>query len=186
MKRLFKFRYPKLFFLLVFIILAYIIFSNPVISSQILEKFNNPFGFFLAGIVYAFGFTSPFAIGFFLTVSPANILLYGLIAGAGALCADLIIFHIIRFSFMDEFNKLKKSKTLKFIDKEIERETGPRLFHYLGYVFAGFIIASPLPDELGVMLLSGLTKIRTIPFSILCIILHTIGVLAILYLGVIF
>jgi hypothetical protein len=185
MKRLFKFRYPKLFLLVIFIILAYVIFSNPIICLPISENFNNLWGFFLAGIVFAFGFTAPFSIGFFLTATPPNILLYGFIAGLGALCTDLLIFHFIRFTFLDEFKRLEKSKPIKFIDKEIEKETGPRLFHYLGYIFAGFIIATPLPDEIGVMLLSGLTKIKTIPFAILCICLHTIGILAMMYLGVI-
>jgi len=84
---------------------------------------------------------------------------------------------------MDEFKKLEKEKLIKKIDGEIEKEVGPKLFHYLAYVFAGLVISSPLPDELGVMILSGLTKIKTIPFMIISFTFNTFGVLVMLYLA---
>lgn len=165
------------------VIITYLIFRNPVISSKISFLFNNPLGFLIAGLLFSFGFTTPFSVGFFLTAHPSNIFFSALIAGSGALIADLIIFHIIRFSFMDEFKKLEKEKLIKKIDGEIEKEVGPKLFHYLAYVFAGLVISSPLPDELGVMILSGLTKIKTIPFMIISFTFNTFGVLVMLYLA---
>jgi uncharacterized membrane protein YdjX (TVP38/TMEM64 family) len=50
------------------------------------------------------------------------------------------------------------------------------------YAFAGILIASPLPDEAGVIMLAGLTKIKTWALAIISIILNTIGILIMLSL----
>jgi uncharacterized membrane protein YdjX (TVP38/TMEM64 family) len=51
---------------------------------------------------------------------------------------------------------------------------------YILWSFAGLLIASPLPDEIGVTLVSGLTEIRLRTFAALCFVLNTIGILIIL------
>jgi len=50
-------------------------------------------------------------------------------------------------------------------------------------IFAGFVIASPLPDEIGVSLLAGTTKISTRTFAILSYFLNTAGIFIVLLAG---
>jgi len=182
-KRLFKFKYSKILWLVVSIILTYIIFRNPSVSSFVSHLGNlSYFGVFIAGLLFSFGFTAPFAAGFFITLNPENILLVGVIGGIGALVSDLLIFSFIKVSFKNEFNKLRKTKLVRSIDKTIERGLGKKIKVYLMYVFAGFLIASPLPDEIGVIMLAGLTKIKIGLLVVLSFILNTFGIVVLLWL----
>ncbi len=181
MKKLFKFKYLKLALLIIAIISAYIIFTNPNAYDFLSALgFLSYFGVFIAGILFSFGFTAPYSVGFFLLYETENILLAGIIGGLGAMLADLTIFSIIRFSFMDEFNKLKKTRLIKKLSAITERNYIRQIKIYLAYIFAGIIIASPLPDEIGVTMLSGLTKIKPLTLSIISFILNTIGIIVLL------
>ena len=182
-KKLFKFKYPKIILLIVTIILSYIVFRNPSISDYISHLGNlGYFGVFLGGILFAFGFTAPFSVGLFILLNPTNIWLAGIIGGFGALISDSLIFKFIKISFEDEFNRLKKTKTIKSIGFMIHRSVGETIKVYLMYVFAGILIASPLPDEIGVIMLAGLTKINFNVLAILSFILNTSGIFLILSL----
>src|SRR3989344_3878099 len=110
----FRYKYPKLIILCLSIILAYIVFSDPSFSSYVsgLQKFGYV-GVFFAGIFFSFGFSSPFAIGYFLTVQPPSILIAFLVGGFGSLIADIFFFKIIKSSFIDEFENLKKEKPIR-------------------------------------------------------------------------
>jgi len=177
-----RFKYPKLALLTLAIIAAYIIFRNPVISQHLSNL--NGFGylaFFIAGILYAFGFSAPFATGFLIVSNPANIWFAGIIAGIGALISDLLIFNFIRISFMDEFKNIKSSKIIKNTGKLIERGLGNKIRLYLLCILAIIVIASPLPDEAGVIMLAGLTRISQKSMALLGFTLNTAGILVILF-----
>lgn len=181
MKRLFKLKYPKTILLILCIFAAYIIFSNSAITEII--SHSGSFGYlgsFIAGLFFSFGFTTPFSIGYFLQLNPENILVNALIGGFGAMISDLFIFSVIRFSFLDEFNKLEKTKPIKYISNLIDKSFGHKIKSYLLYIFAGIIIASPLPDEVGVTMLAGLSKIKPISLGILSFIFNSLGILIIL------
>jgi len=184
MKRLFKFKYPKLLILALSIIAAYFIFTNPFIIEKLSRLNSLSYHVsFIAGLLYAIGFTSPIAVGFFLTASPANILAAALLGGLGAMLADLLIFKIIRISFMDEFTRLEKTKPLKEARYLMDKYIGHHIKIYLLYGIAGIIIASPLADEIGVIMLAGLTKIKPIPLAIISYIMNSLGILVILLIG---
>ena len=156
-----NFKYPKLFLLLVLTITAYFLFSNPKISSFISNLNSLGYlGTFIAGFFFSFGFSTPFSTGFFITLNPENIYFAAILGGFGALIADLIIFNFIKFSFTNEFQKLKKSQFIKFQNKAITWTFGKKIKTYLLFAFAGILIASPLPDEAAILVLAGLTKIK--------------------------
>jgi len=181
MKNFFKFKYPKIFGLIIAIIFAYLIFSNAFVKDSISGL--DDWGYlnaFIAGVFFAFGFTSPLSAGLFITLNPENIWLVGVIGGLGAMLGDLFILQFIRFSFMDEFKKLKKEKISKEIEKSISKTLGNKMKIYLMYAFAGILIASPLPDEAGVIMLAGLTKIKPYILSVISFALNTIGILVLL------
>lgn len=160
--KLFKFKYPKLLGFVFAIILAYWIFSKPVVE-EFFFGLGNGWGYLgvaFAGFLFSFGFTTPFSIGMFIMLSPSNIYLAAILGGFCAMLADLIIFNFVRFSFMDEFKRLERTSVMKQASRLIEYSLGHKLKVYFMYAFAGLIIASPLPDEAGVIILAGLTKIK--------------------------
>ncbi len=184
LRRLFHFKYPKLAILLLSTILAFEIFSLPNVQGYIthLAAFDY-ISFFLAGMLFAFGFSTPFAIGFFWTASPTNIPLAVILGGLGGLVADLFIFRMIKLSFMDEFRSLEKLRVIKNVEHLWRKSFKYKVRMYLLYVFAGIVIASPLPDEFGVSMLAGLTKIKTRVLAIISFIMNSLGILALLLIA---
>ena len=182
-RKIFSFKYSKLFLLIISIIIAYILFSHKNLISYI--PLTGYLTSLIGGFLVAFGFTAAFGIGFLLNANPQNIFLAAVIGGIGGVISDLLIFKFIKFSFMDEFNEIKNTHTIKIIRKIIHKNQSLLIRHYLLYIFAGIIIVSPLPDELGISMLAGLTTINTKTLAIVSFILHTLAILLILYLGVI-
>ncbi len=180
-KILSKIKYPKLLFLIFTFVIAYLIFTGRDFSP-----FHNfvlglgYFGTFLAGIFFTYGFTAAPATAILLMLAKEqNILFAGFIAGFGALIGDLLIFKFIRYSFADEIEKLSKEKAINHINNKI-----PTLLKkYFVPVLAGFIIASPLPDEIGVSLLAVSRSISTKFFFVLSYSLNTAGIFVILLIG---
>ncbi len=184
-KLLKKIKYPKLLLLFLTFILAYIIFKErsfiPFHNSLLSIGY---LGTFIAGIFFVYGFTAAPATAILLILAKEqNIILAGLIAGFGALIGDLIIFNFIRHSFADEIKKLKKEKIIIHVHNHIRKRTPNALKKYIIPIFAGFIIASPLPDEIGVSLFAASRKISTKIFSVISYILNTAGIFVILILG---
>jgi uncharacterized membrane protein YdjX (TVP38/TMEM64 family) len=140
----------------------------------------NYLGSFFAGIFFVYGFTAAPATAILLIIAKQqNIIISCLVAGIGSLIGDLIIFKIIRHSFQDEIDELSKEE----ISLQIGRSIPGSLKKYLAVIFAGIIIASPLPGEIGVSLLAISTKISQKTFIVLSYVLNTIGIFVILWIG---
>jgi hypothetical protein len=172
-KKLFGIKYPKLIILILSIILSFIVFRNPTISGYIvsLGKLNS-LGMFLGGMLSSFGFSAPFAIGFFIVSHPQNILLATVIGTSGAVISDVLIFKVIKISFLDEFEELERTKTLHKIKKIVDKNIALKIRHYLMYLFAGIMIVTPLPDEIGVSMIAGLTTIKQRVLGVASFALH--------------
>ena len=179
-----KFKYPKIAVFVAVIIAAYVVFTNPPITALVSSLSNSKgyFAIFIAGILYSFGFTAPFATGFFATLNPSNVFLAAAVGGFGSLFADLSILKFVRLSFKDEFEMLKNEKFIKSIGNFLKNTLGKKITSFFTYLLAAVIIASPLPDETGVSLLAGLTEIKENIFSIISFCLKSIGILIILSL----
>ena len=184
MKHPFHPKYPKILLFVITIILAYVIIKNPEVYN-FLSGLNSLsyLGVFIAGMLFAFGFTAPFAVGFFIALNPSNILLAATLGGLGAAVSNLLIFKSIKLSFENEFSNLRKTKFLKEFNKRFENHLSKKLKHYLLFAFAGFLIASPLPDEMATTILAGLTKVKPRVVGFIAFILSTFGILAILFLS---
>src|SRR3989344_6444206 len=154
------FRYPKITVFLMAIVVSYFIFRNPFVIFKIAAINGERYiGVFIAGLFYSFGFTAPFATGFFLTIAHSKPLLFAIFGGLGALLADLFIFHIVRVSFMDEFTRLEHTKGFRWFERLLYRIVPVKLHTLLLLIVAFVFIASPLPDEIGVTLIAGFTSI---------------------------
>ena len=180
-RKLFAFRYPKLTLLLISIIGAYYLFALSSVEAFLDNLGQLKYlGIFVAGLLFSFGFTTPFAIGIFASISPANILLASIIGSCGALLSDLCIYKMIKISFMNEFKRLQRTLPFKTLQRTINQSLTNRLKNYLLYFLVGFIIASPLPDEIGITMLAGLTAIRVRMLAFLSFIFNMLGILIIL------
>ena len=173
----FRFHYRKVLIFVILAVLAYLIFRNPDVQGFVSSLEGLEYlGVFIAGMLFTFGFTTPFAVGFFVILNPSNPILIAIIGGVGAIIGDLLIFSLIRFSFMDEFERLEKTRIMRKIRDEIKIHFNKRLRLYLLYAFAGLVIASPLPDEVGVTMLAGLTHIKISKMMIISFVFNSFGI----------
>ncbi len=172
----FRYKYKKLTVLLISIIAAYIIFTDSNIGLLI-PKDVNVISIFIAGIFFAFGFLAPFATGFFILIDPSSILFASIVASFGTLLGDLLIFKTIKISVQDEFERLEKSTAIKELNHFIDKSPLHKAKIYLYYSFIGIFIASPLPDEIGVSMVAGVTKIKFKTLAVISYVLHFIGFL---------
>ncbi len=177
------FKYPKLFLMLASFVFAY------ALSHQGYFDFLDGLGsfgyvsIFIAGFLFSVGFTTPFAIAVFIELAPfVSPVPAALLAGCGAVLMDFSIFELIRYTtFHDEFHRLRETRVIAHIEKIFHhRALSDKVREYLLWCLAGIVIASPLPDELGVMLVSGISDIDSKRFGILCFVFNSLGVLLIL------
>src|SRR3989338_8522814 len=173
--------YPKFLLLFITFIVAYLIFAGR--TYQPLNDFIfsiGYFGMFIACVMFAYGFTAAPATAMMLIMAKElNIVAAGLVGGFGALVGDLIIFSFIRLSFADEIERLSHEKIFKKFNGNIPIS----IKKYLIPVFAGFIIASPLPDEVGITLLAAYRHVSIQFFTLISYVLNTIGIFFVLYVG---
>jgi len=78
---------------------------------------------------------------------------------------------------MDEFKRLEKTKIIKDIREEMKIHLSHKIRSYLLYALAGIVIASPLPDEVGVTMLAGLTSIKPKIMILLSFLFNCFGIL---------
>ena len=180
-----KIQYPKLLILCISVIVAYFLFRLDAFDEIANALHTKGYlSVFLGGFLFAYGFTAPFAVGFFVTLAPqVNIVVASILAGCGALISDLLIFRFIRGSFQDEFDKLKLCWFFQKISNFFTRPFFARFKRYILWVFAGFLIATPLPDEFGVSILGGFTSINKRVLGLLSFGLNTAGIFIIMLLA---
>jgi len=176
-----KIKYPKLLLVIITFIVAYILFYErdiPIFHDILLSL--GYFGTLIAGIFFTYGFTAaPATIFLILLAEHENIFVSAFIGGVGAMIGDYLIFKLIRHSFHDEIEKLRNEKIIKHIN-----EKSPSIVKkYFLPVLAGFIIASPLPDEMGVALLATSKIISSRVFFAISFLLNTSGIFVIIWLS---
>ena len=179
--RVYMSRYPKFLLLFITFLIAYLLFSSKDYGP--FQEFIVGLGYagtFVAGILFTYGFTSAPATAIFLILAQhQNIYLASAIGGIGALVGDLFIFSFIRQSFADEIARLSREKIVHYFNNKLPG----MIKKYTLPVVAGFIIASPLPDEIGVAMLAASSVISTKIFSIVSYLLNTAGIMAIYFIG---
>lgn len=167
------FRYKNLITLALSIVFALILSRFEAFHTFLLSLGGMGYlGAFLAGILFVSTFTVATGAVILLVLaeklSPVEI---GIIAGLGAVVGDLLIFRFIKDNLMEEitpiYDRLGGSHLTKLLSTKYFSWTFP--------VFGAIVIASPLPDELGVSLM-GIAKMKTYQFIILSFILNAVGI----------
>jgi hypothetical protein len=173
-------RYRYLVFFAISVISAIFILSSPAVVS-LLSKAGEwgYFGAFVTGAFYTYSISSPPAAATFFVISHGlNPFIAAALGGLGAMFGDLIIFKFIKTEILPEARLLAK-------DLKIPRIKSHKLIHLIHKIapfIAGFIIASPLPDEIGAAMF-GAIEYNTRKFMIISWICNTSGLLVIALLG---
>lgn len=176
-----RYRYLALFALSI-IIAIFILSSSPVhLFIQQAGEWSY-FGAFFVGLFYSYTLTSPLsAATFFVFNNGYNPFFIAIIGGFGAMIGDFFIFKFVKSGILPEAKLLAK-------DLKMPNLSSPKLIHMLhkfAPFIAGFIIGSPLPDEVGAAMF-GAIRYDTKKFLIISFICHTLGILAIVLLGQLF
>ena len=134
-------------------------------------------GAFLAGI----GFSSAFF------AAPATVVIFGLAQGhisfwlvavaaaLGAMVGDLLIFRFLRDGLAEDFRYLIDQAGSNERLRHLFRS---RLFYWFGSFIAALVIASPLPDEIGLAMF-GVLRFDTKRFLPISFTLNFLGILII-------
>ncbi len=102
----------------------------------------------------------------------------GILAGIGAVLTDLTIFRFVKSGLAQEVERLYN----EFGGRHWRHLFHSKYFSWMLPVAGALIIASPLPDELGVSLL-GLSKMSAWQFVAISFILNFIGIFLIISAG---
>jgi len=137
-------------------------------------------GIFAAGIFFTSVFTiapSIAILGDFAQSIP--LLAIGMIGGLGAAFGDFVIFRFVKDRFADDIDFLLRPSERK----RIAKITKTRFVRFFGPLIGALVIASPLPDELGVAIL-GMSKLGDRIFLPLSFLLNGAGILLISWIAV--
>lgn len=132
---------------------------------------------FIAGILFSSFLTTPISVASFIVIADQNNpIIAALIGGLGAAIADLAIFKYFlkNKTVKNDLSTLSKDFKLKIIQHILKALHLEFLIILLGLL----IIASPLPDELGLTLLSQ-TTINTKQLFLITYFANTFGILLI-------
>ncbi|KKR78269.1 MAG: hypothetical protein UU23_C0001G0033 [Candidatus Curtissbacteria bacterium GW2011_GWA1_40_9] len=129
-------------------------------------------GAFLGGMLFVSTFTVTTGALILLVLaeklSPIEI---GVVAGAGAVLGDLLIFRFVKDNLTKELGEIYSI----FGGKHLTAVLNTKYFSWVFPVFGAIVIASPLPDELGVSLM-GISRMKTYQFLFLSFILNAVGI----------
>lgn len=178
-----EFRYKNILLLSIGIIIAIILVITHQVSL-IAEKLGEwgYLGSFLLGIMFSSS----------LTVGIATVLLFGLgkelnpflvaiLGGLGAMAGDFLFYHFLKKKLFEELKELF-SKINFFPKKQLVNLFANEYFAWFIPSIAYVIILSPIPDEVGVGLLSTI-KYSARKLLIITFVLNTIGIFIIVFLS---
>lgn len=159
-------------------LLVFILLLNTSIMATVFHAIEQLgyVGVFIAGILFVSLFTTIPAFFMLVGFHELNPLAVAAIAGLGSMIGDYLILKYAEEQIAYELKPI----AFKFgIPQTIKYLQGRKSTLGLVRLMGALILASPLPDEIGIGLL-GMGKLNKLTFLFLCYILNTAGILAIL------
>ncbi|MDO8575577.1 MAG: hypothetical protein Q7R78_02660 [bacterium] len=153
------------------------------VFSRFLDLFggSKELASFVSGIFFTSLFTTPISIASLSELSVgANPLTISLFAAMGAVIGDLIIFLFIRDVVSEDLKNLMSNVNIKKVRNIFKF----RLFRWLVPFVGALVIASPLPDELGLAMI-GLSRMHIWILIPVSFVMNFIGVYLICFVKVI-
>lgn len=170
-------KYKNIGFFLISLVVAYFLLRYEPFHSFLLGLGTLGYlGAFIAGILFVSTFTVSTGVIILLvlaeSLSAAEI---GIIAGLGAVVGDLIIFRFVQDDLMQELTPLYQNLGGNHLTKLLHT----KYFSWTLPVIGAAIIASPLPDEVGVSLM-GISNMSVNKFLLVSFILNALGIFLII------
>lgn len=169
-----RWRYKNLTFFVLSLFIAYFLSRYEPFHTYLISLGDYGYlGAFLAGMLFVSTFTvATGAIILLVLAERLSSIELGVIAGLGAVAGDFIIFRFIKENLIREVTAIYEQ-----IDgsHHISKVLHTKYFSWTLPVIGAIIIASPLPDEVGVSLM-GISRMRTYKFIIISFVLNAIGI----------
>jgi hypothetical protein len=166
-------RYKNTGLLLISLAIFFFLSDTPFAKNTI--SYIGDYGYigaFFVGMLFVSAFTvAPAIVVLFFMAKTLNPLAVSLIAGAGGVIGDYLIFKFFKDRVFEELYPL-------FIDhggKPVRKLFRTPYFGWLVPIVGAIIIASPFPDELGIMMM-GLSKVKQWQFLIITFVLDVLAV----------
>lgn len=168
-----SYKYKNLTFLILSLLLALYLFRNETFHSYLLHLGNLGYiGAFIGGILFVSTFSVATATLILLVLAEGlNPVEIGLCAGAGAVVGDVLIFRFIKDGLSSEVKSLYNQVRGHHLTKVVHS----KYFSWTLPVIGALLIASPLPDEIGISLM-GISKMKFYNFLLLSFVLNSIGI----------
>lgn len=164
------------------IIVLSVLVAVVLVRTHILENFlisaqgMGALGAFAAGMFFTSIFTTAPAIAALGEVSLLQGIFNTALFGAvGSVVGDLIIFRFVRDRFSEHVSEIMTHQSMWQRFHLLFKRC---FFRWITFFVGGFILASPLPDELGIAVL-GFSKMRVKYFALLSFAFNFLGILAI-------
>ncbi len=164
--------------IVVFSIIVAILLIQTGAIEEILKRTQDVW--FLDSFIAGMFFTSIFTVAPALVAlgeiaqSAQSVFLVALFGGLGALCGDLIMFRFMRDRLGEDIMRLIKNSG----NDRLRHIIRLRFFRWLTFFWGALVIASPLPDELGLAIM-GFSKTRTSLFIPTSFVSNSLGILVI-------
>ncbi len=166
-------RFKNLALTVLSLVIVFILSRNPVFNGFITSVGTLRFiGAFIGGALFVCTFTvSLGAIILFELAKHTSPLEIGFFAALGAVFTNFIVFHYVKNNLVEEIEELYEDLSGHHIRVMVHS----KFFGWFLPVLGALIMASPIPDEIGVSLM-GISKMSPIKFVILSFILNGIGI----------
>jgi len=168
-----------LFFVLVLLLTLNLFLTGSLASFLYSLKGYGYIGSYFAGLLFVDAITVSFSVAIFFSLSKEglNPWLLSFVGALGAMAADYLIFNFV---------KNKSGKNIKIHNKKYKiPKIKSKFIKKISPLIAGFIFASPFPDEL-VSVLFGFENYDIKKYLLLSFAFNFFGILFITLLGIIF
>ena len=174
-------QYKNTFILLLSLVSLYFLADFPWFKDIVSRIGNAGFvGAFLAGILFVSIFTvAPAALVIYDLADKINPYEVAVFAALGAVIGDYLILRFLKDRVFGELTPLlTKTKGIQKVGQLFHTP----YFSWLIPIFGAVLIASPMPDEIGIGFL-GLSKIKNWQFILLTFLLNAVGIFIIVTLA---
>lgn len=170
-------KHKNLLFLFVSLIFAFFISQDQSFRTFLLSLGSLGYlGAFIGGMLWVSTFTMATGIVILLVLAKQlPFVQLGAIAVLGAVIGDFLIFHFVKDDLINDIRPIYN----KLGGKHLTKVLHTKYFSWTLPVIGALIMASPLPDELGVSLM-GLSQMKALEFFLISLLSHTTGIFLII------
>jgi uncharacterized membrane protein YdjX (TVP38/TMEM64 family) len=169
-----------LFILVIAITITISLIESGYLDSFLLEARRIPIlGSFVAGFFFTSVFTVSLSSVFLANIAQTYHLPVVVLMGAlGAVISDLVLFLFIKERVVKNVENIVSEAP------SVSRIFKSEMFRFLDPIIGALFIASPLPDEIGLVIL-GLAHVSAKRLAIITFVLHSIGIFIVASIGVV-